>query len=53
MDGADGVLAIQDFYLESLPQLGWVAGEGQFVRDGEVLRFEIDGELVRMMVSPD
>jgi len=53
LDTPEGALAVQDFYLWSLPQLGWVAGEGQFTRDGEVLRFVIDGGLVRLSIAPD
>jgi len=53
MDAPEGALRIQSFYLDSLPQLGWVAGEGQFTRDGEVLRFVIDGDVVRLMIAPE
>lgn len=34
--------AIRSFYAETAPQLGWAAaGEGRFVRDGELLRIEL------------
>ncbi|UEM21217.1 hypothetical protein JL100_029865 [Skermanella mucosa] len=34
--------AIRSFYAETAPQLGWAAaGEGRFLRDGELLRIEL------------
>ncbi|WP_158047911.1 hypothetical protein [Skermanella pratensis] len=34
--------AIRSFYADTVPQLGWAAaGEGRFVRDGELLRLEL------------
>ena len=52
MEDLNGALRIQEFYMDTLPQLGWVAGEGQFTRDNEVLQFVIDGDLVRLTIAP-
>jgi len=50
---------VLDFYIETLPQLGWTpAGQGVFRREGEVLRIEFPGRdgsgtTVRFALSPE
>ena len=52
MDALNGALRIQEFYMDTLPQLGWVTGDGEFTRDGEVLIFAADGDIVRLTIEP-